>query len=714
LSLNGIVATALSALQTNSAALNVISNNVANINTQGYAQRTINEQTLTAGGQLEGVDIADVQRVVNQFLQQEQLYAGAGSSQYSAQTNVYSQLNAVLGQPSDSTSLSSQLDAISTALGSASLSPNASASQQSVLSAFQQTASTISNLSTQITGLQGQVDQQISSSVGTVNGLISQIYSLNQQIQTASASGDTSSGLLDQRDLAIQNLSQLIGVHISQQSNGDVSVSTEDGVNLVGSTYAQLSYSGGASNGSYGPITLQNINPVTSAAIGPAQNLDPHLGSGSLEGLVQMRDGSLANFQQELGRFAQQTANAYNAQSNANTAYPPPQSLTGRDTGLVSTDSLGFTGQTTIAVASQSGSLVSQVNVDFDTDTISVDGGAATSFGNTVGGFVSALNSALGSNGTASFANGALSISGSGTNGIVVEDNASDPTSRGGTAFSQFFGLNDIFQTATPSILATGLSASDAGGFTSGGTMSFTLKGPNGEIGKQASVTVTPGMSIGDIVSSLNTAFGGAATFTLGSNGALSMTPSAANTGYQLDVTNDTTSRGDTGMSFTTLFGLGQQQAAALAGSFSVNAAMTSNPAELPVGQSSITATTVAGDQIVGAGDSSGLLALQAVNTSNQSFAAAGNLPAATMSLDDYAGDFYQDIATQSQTAQTNSTTQSDRLTEAQSQISQVSGVNLDQQLPQMVTYQQAYSAGARILQTAQALYDTLLQIPST
>jgi flagellar hook-associated protein 1 FlgK len=583
-----------------------------------------------------------------------------------------------------------------------------------VLSSFQQTASTISSLSTQITGLQGQVDQQISSSVGTVNGLISQIYSLNQQIQTASASGDTSSGLLDQRDLAVQNLSQFIGVRVNQQSNGDVSVSTEDGVNLVGSTYAQLSYSGGAANGSYGPITLQNINPVTSAAIGPAQNLDPHLGSGSLEGLVQMRDGSLASFQQELGQFAQQTANAYNAQSNANAAYPPPQSLTGRDTGLVSTDSLGFTGQTTIVVASQSGSLVSRVDVDFDNDTISVDGGAPTGFGNTVGGFVSALNTALGSNGTASFANGALSISGAGGNGVVVQDNASDPTSRGGTAFSQFFGLNDIFQTATPSILATGLSASDAGDFTSGGTMSFTLKGPNGEIGKQASVTVTPGMSIGDIVSSLNTAFGGAATFTLGSNGALSMTPSAGNAGYQLDVTNDTTSRGDTGTSFTTLFGLGQQQAAALSSSFSVSSAMTANPAGLPVGQSSITASTVAGDQIVGAGDSSGLLALQSVNTSNQSFAAAGNLPAGTMSLDDYAGDFYQDIATQSQAAQTNSTTQSDRLTEAQSQISQVSGVNLDQQLSSMVTYQQAYSAGARILQTAQALYDTLLQIPST
>jgi flagellar hook-associated protein 1 FlgK len=714
LSLNGIVATALSALQTNSAALNVVSNNIANINTQGYDQRTVNEQALSAGGQLEGVDIADVQRVVNQFLQQEALYAGSASSQYSAQTNVYSQLNAVLGQPSDNTSLTSQLESISTALGSASLSPNQSTSQQSILSAFQNTASTISGLSQQITGLRGQVDQQISSSIGTVNSLISQIYTLNQQAETAAASGDTSSGVLDQRDLAIQNLSQLIGVRITQQANGGVSVSTQDGVNLVGSTYGQFSYAGGAANGSYGPITMQTIEPQTSAPVGPALAMDSHLGSGSIAGLVQMRDGSLASFQQELGQFTQQTAQAYNAQSNANAAFPPPQTLSGSDTGLMSTDSLNFSGQTTIAVADQSGNLVSRVDVDFDTGTISVDGGAPTSFGSTVGGFVSALNTALGSNGTASFANGALTINGSGTNGVAVQDDASDPTSRGGTAFSQFFGLNNIFQTTVPSSMATGLSASDAGNFTSGGTMSFVLKGPDGQIGKQASVNVTSGMTIGDIVTSLNTAFGGAATFALGSNGALTMTPSSGSVGYQLNVTGDSTSRGDTGMSFTTLFGLGQQRAANLASGITVNSAMVSNPAELPVAQSSITASTVAGNQIVGAGDSSGILALQSVNTANQTFAAAGNIPAGTMSLDDYAGSFYQDVATQSSTAQTNSTTQSDRLTEAQSQVSQVSGVNLDQQLSNMTIYQQAYSAGARIMQTAQALYDTLLQIPTS
>ena len=78
-----------------------------------------------------------------------------------------------------------------------------------------------------------------------------------------------------------------------------------------------------------------------------------------------MRDQVLGGLSQTLGNLAQQTAVAFNAQANANAAYPPPTSLTGRDTGLLSTDSLGFTGKTTIAVTNASGNLVSRVDVDF-------------------------------------------------------------------------------------------------------------------------------------------------------------------------------------------------------------------------------------------------------------------------------------------------------------------------------------------------------------
>ena len=182
-----------------------------------------------------------------------------------------------------------------------------------------------------------------------------------------------------------------------------------------------------------------------------------------------MRDQVLGGLSQTLGNLAQHDAQAFNAQANANAAYPPPTSLTGRQTGLLSADALNFTGKTTIAVANSSGKLVSRIDVDFGAGTLSVDGGASGSLGTTVGSFTTALNTALGANGSASFSNGQLSISATGSNGMVVQDDAATPSSRGGTGFSQFFGLNDVFQSQRALDPATGLSAADASGLAAGG-----------------------------------------------------------------------------------------------------------------------------------------------------------------------------------------------------------------------------------------------------
>jgi flagellar hook-associated protein 1 FlgK len=712
-SINSILSSAMSALQANTSALRVVSNNVSNINTQGYARRTVEFQTTAAGGDLTGVSADDVQRVTDQFLQAETLSANAASSQYGAQNDIYTQLNGLLGQVGDGTSLGSQLDNIFSALSSASSAPASSANQQGVLTALQNMATTISTTSNNLSSLQSQVDQQVSSSISTVNSTIQNIYNLNQQIQTATLAGDDSSGLLDQRDEAVQNLSALIGVKTTTSANGQMTVMTQDGTTLVGDTsYAQLSYAGGGTDGNYSQIMMSNMTG-SGQQIGQSQQLDSHLGSGSIAGLVDMRDNQIPELQEELGNFAQQTALAFNAQSNANSAVPPPASMDGRNTGLLSSDSLGFTGNTTIAVADSSGNLVSRVDVDFDTGTLSVNGGASTSIGTSVGSFVTALNAALGSNGSASFANGQLSIAANGSNGVVVQDSTTPASSRGGVGFSQFFGLNDLFQSSTPSILTTGLSASDASGFAAGGTMSFSLKNPSGAVDKTASVTIAAGMSIGNIVSALNTSFNGAATFSLNAKGALTMTPSVANSSDTLNVTSDTTTRGTTGMSFTALFGLGANQAVAQAQGFSVAPSITSSPSSLPFAQSNITSSTVAGDSILGSGDNRGLLALQNIADANQTFAAAGSMSAQSTTLNDYAASFYQDVATRSNAASDNNTTQTDRLTEAQSRQASTSGVNLDEELSNMMTYQQAYGAAARMLQVGQQLYDTLIQMPT-
>jgi flagellar hook-associated protein 1 FlgK len=712
-SINGILSSALSALQTNTAALRVVSNNVSNLNTPGYARRVANESTQVAGGQLTGVELSDIQRVVDQYQTQQVLSANAGSSQYGTQNTLFTQLNSLLGQPGDGTSLGSQLDDVFSALSSASLSPNSSASQQGVLTSMRGLASTISTTANNLTNLQSQTDSQIGSSISTVNSIIQSIYQLNQQIHSASLSGDDSSGLLDQRDEQVQNLSQYIGVKTVQQSDGRVTVMTNDGTSLVGDSYAQLSYSPGSTNGTYSSIQLTNINGASGQPIGPSQSLDSHIDSGSLAGLLDMRDNQLPQLMSELGTFAQQTALAFNNVSNASSAYPPASSLTGRDTGLLSTDALNFSGKTTVAVTDSSGNLVSRVDIDFTNGTLSVDGGASQSIGSTIGSFTTALNSALGSNGTAGFTNGELTVAANGTDGVAVQDDATTPSSRGGVGFSQFFGLNDVFQSAAPSILTTGLSASDSSGLTAGSSMSFALKNANGNVDKSATVSITAGMSIGDVISALNTSFNGAATFNLNSSGQLVMTPSAANAGDSLNVTSDTTSRGTTGMSFTELFGLGANQQAAQAQGFSVTSAISSGANGLPFAQPNITSTTVAGDQIVGSGDASGLVAFQNLANKTLSIPASGNMAAQKTSLTNYAANFYQDVATRSDTVDSNNTTQSDRLTEAQSQQASTSGVNLDEELSNMVIYQQAYSAGARMLQVGQQLYDTLLQLPT-
>jgi flagellar hook-associated protein 1 FlgK len=534
---------------------------------------------------------------------------------------------------------------------------------------------------------------------------------INTQIKNATAAGNEDTGLADQRDVALQQLADKLDIRISAQPDGGLVVSTTDGLNLVSNTYAQLSYAPGGQNGVYGNIKIQDFNPVTGQAIGQPSALDSHLSGGALKGLIDMRDQSLGGLSQSLGNFARETARTINEVANANAAYPPPSALNGRNTGLLGTDALNFTGRTTIAVTSADGNLVRRIAVDFGAGTLSVNGGAATALGGTIDSFAAALNAALGGNGTASFSNGALSLTATGGYGLVIANDAASPATRGGAGFSQFFGLNDVFKAQAPSIAATGLSGSDASGLAAGGVIALSLKGANGDIVRQVNVTTTAGMSVANVVSALNTALGGAATLTLNADGSISTAKAAGYAGYQLNVANDTTVRGATGMSFTSLFGIGDNNIASQAVGFAITSDVQASPQRIGMAKSTLTANSVLGSSILAGGDNSGAIALQNAFNTNRSFGAAGGLTAQSASITDYAAAFYQNLSTRSNAVTQAQTTQSDRLQEAQSRIASNSGVSLDEELSALTSYQQAYAAGARILSVVDKLYETLLQI---
>lgn len=709
LSLNAIMSNALTSLQTSSTALRATAGNVSNINTDGYHRRVVRQEVLAPGGQLAGVGIAEIRRVVDQFFQRETLAAASAAARFEAQSGAFARLDAALGQPGDGTSLGARLDAIYASIGQASLDPASFPRRQGVVAAFDTLAQTVARLSNAIADTRREIDHELASTVGHANTLIRQIHELNPQIQRAVAAGLTSTGLLDQRDQAIRALAEIMAVRTSEQADGRLFVSTETGLSLVSDMYSQLSYEAGGVTGVYKPVTIERIHSMTGETIGNPQLLDSQVTDGKLKGLLDMRDRELVEIAEELGALARGVALAANAQHNANASFPPPSELVGRQTGLLASDGLGFTGRATFAVTGGDGALVSRIDVDFDAGTLSVDGGAASGFAATIGGFVAALDGALGGNGAAEFSDGVLRVSSAG-GGIVVAGDAAAPATRGGHGLSHFFGLNDVFAAAAPAILETGLAGDDLHGLAPGGAIALVLRGPDGQRVRETSVAVT-GTTIADMIGALNAAFAGAAAFALGADGRLSITPAPGLSAYRVEVTADTTARGTTGIGLSGLFGIGTAQLAAQAANFRVRGDLVASPERLALALPQISADTAAGDIVVARGDNRGALALEALGETSRSFSKAGALNARAATLGEFASAVYQDIGGRAARVDARRIAETDRSMEAEARRARTEGVNLDEELANMMLYQQAYGAGARMLRMAQELFDALLAV---
>jgi flagellar hook-associated protein 1 FlgK len=708
-SLEGILSSGLSALLTNTAALRVTSNNIANANNPNYVRRVVQQGPLIAGGVLGGVKVEGIQRIADAFLDQEVIKSNSTSARYDVQADIMKQLNTALGQPGDGQSIGSQLSAVYAALGQASLDPTALASRLGTAGQFQSLASSISDLSGAVADLRASTNQQINGAVSEANTLIKKIFDLNPAIHQALLSGDTASPLLDERDALVKQLSQIADVRTAQQTDGRLWVSTTDGVQLVGDAYAQLSFTPGVGP-AFPPITVQTISGQTGQPIDSPRTFDPHATQGKIAGLLELRDGTLVSLGEELGALAQSVSLAFNATHNASTAVPPPQSMTGRQTGLLSTDALNFTGATTIGLVDpNSGALQHKIAIDFGAGTLSVDGGGASAIGGTVGSFVAALNTALGGNGSASFTNGVLTVSATGGNGVVIGDEPGNATSRGGVAFSHFFGLNDLFQASGNAIVTTGLTAADTAGLAPGGAISLLLKGPHGERVGETTVPVA-GTTIGDMITALNTAFTGKATFALDANGQMQVTPAAGYSGYDLEVTLDTTTRGTTGESFTSLFGMGIGEELARGRNFSVTPTIQASPQLLAFAQPTLDSSTALSSVVASPGDNRGLLALQDLFNQAHAFSSSGNLSGRSVTFNDYTAALYQDVASQGNAIDISKKAEDTRLQVATQNQSSKSGVNMDEELASMIVLQQAYNAGARLITMAQQLSDELLK----
>jgi flagellar hook-associated protein 1 FlgK len=696
MSLSATLGTAASGLQAAQMGLRAVSNNISNVDTPGYVRTTVDQQPMVIGGAGMGVTVTGLKRLTDQYLEVASQTAGADSSRWGAVSQYMDNVQGLFGDPSGSDFFFNRLDDIFSAFGAAANDPSSTLLRSQATGNVQDFLSEAQRINGQLNDLGGTMDSRIGSDVARANDLLSQIDALNSDITRAKLTNQDASGAENKQAQLINELTGIVGLKVTQRQNGGVEIRSLEGVKLAGDGAAKLVYNATSTTPGY-------ISVIQSDG-GPAQPIQ--LDSGEIRGLMDLRNTKLPQLSDQLGEFVQRAAEQLNDAHNASSSVPAPASLTGRNTGLdLGTAVGGFTGTASVAILDSNSAVQRKVDIDFDAMTMSVDGGAPSGFSAAT--FDSDLNAALGGMGTASFSNGVLSISAA-SGGVAVDEGTSQKAGRG---FSAFFGLNDLVRSSGPGTYDTGLVASDPNGFTAGGAITLRLSQPDGKPLRDVTVNVPAGGSMGDLLNALNdttTGVGIFGQFTLDANGRLSFASSAPiNAG--LSVVQDTTQRGPGGYSMSELFGLGAGERSIRANQFQVDPAIAADPTRLAFAQLDL--TVPAGQPALRPGDATGALALAGAGDVNTDFGAAGDMGGVTMTVSRYASEFAGAIGRDAADASSRKDSADAIKSSADSRLESAESVNLDEELVNLTTYQQAFNASARMIQATKDMFDVLANL---
>ncbi|MGJ5202751.1 flagellar hook-associated protein FlgK [Bradyrhizobium sp. HKCCYLR20261] len=409
--------------------ISLASSNISNADTTGYTRKSANQVADVTAGIGTGVSITGISSNVDKLLLKSLIAANSELGSADATNNYLEQLQQLFGSASTSgtstggTSLANSLASLESALSSLASSPSSVSLQSAVVSALDDFASQLRGTSSSVQTLRANADKDIASSVESVNDDLQQIADLNVEIRKLAASGQSTADLEDQRNAALQDLSSYMNVSYYSASNGDLQVYTSSGRALVDSSVHVLSYTASANvsaSSSYGSGGFSGI-------MVDGVDVTSQITSGKIGALVTLRDQTLPAVQSQLDQLASQLASALNETTNGASAVPPPNNLTGT-TATSGVASLSASGTVRIAVADQSGNLVSYQDLDLSSYA-------------TVGDLVTALNGISGVSASVDSA-GHLSISATSSSyGVAINDMSS---AIGGAGFSDYFGMNDL------------------------------------------------------------------------------------------------------------------------------------------------------------------------------------------------------------------------------------------------------------------------------
>lgn len=626
------------------------SSNISNVSTEGYSrQNTLvysNENTL-------GVGNSYTRRLIDTYAQSEVWRDTATYNQVNTTYTELSQLDKYLSN--SATSLSDSIDSFFTAMQAANTSPNTTSARQGLMGQISTIVDRFQSVSTQLTQQNDDINGKISTDLSSVNSTLKAISDLNDKIvKTAGTSDDgTRENLLDQRDQLIKQLSEKMDIRTVSQSNGTTLVNLNTGESLVlAGSYAQLSSI---------PGNPDPKNTGIQVSQGSATfTLNNKTLGGTLGGYFSARD-TITETQREVGQLALSFSDAMNSQNKLgmtlNNTIGGNLFNVAASAGLPSSTNTG-TGSVTMSVIAGQGSKVPPndfkvVNngASYDVYMIDASSGAATN--------LTSMTPAK------TLADYGLQLSPSTPPATLAVGDSFLLQPARGAAGSITSAIKDFSDLALASPLKISASAANNGS----GNLSI------------ASFTNT-------------SSFGGTPTDLLSTApGSIKMTAAGVYTVY--DVSGATLG---TSSSATNILA-NLSPALTTAAGFDVSLSGTAK-----IGDS----FTLSFNQN-GFSDNSNGLKLAALQTTDLVRKGASDATDNKMTFNEAFTTTLTAVGTTVNGLNTSVTAASTKLTQSQEMYDSVAGVNLDEEAANLVRFQQAYAASAKVISAARDVFDTLL-----
>jgi flagellar hook-associated protein 1 FlgK len=288
------LSTAKDALLTQRLAIDVVSHNIANVNTEGYSRQVPHMEAngpVPYGGVVMGTGVsADaIVQITNSFIE-TRLQQGKTDLSAMVEKEIYLGVLEGMFNESSGTGLSAQLSDFWNSWHDLSNNPSGLAERSAVFERGALLSQTFRDLSEDLSQVTQEINGSIGGSISEVNDILQKIADLNPQIVSLKVKGNAND-LLDKRNQLLGQLSEFMDIRYYEKEDGNITVTTGSGYPLVsGPEVYSLSFDG---------------NRVRWESSGATQaDITDRIKGGKLGGWLDLRDGILPQYQAELDEMA--------------------------------------------------------------------------------------------------------------------------------------------------------------------------------------------------------------------------------------------------------------------------------------------------------------------------------------------------------------------------------------------------------------------------